>query len=154
MTEALDSFDRKILERLQMNARETAEVMSEAVGLSPAACQRRVKKLRDKGVVKADIAVLDPARIGGRLTLHVSVVLERGGAHVIDEFKRQAINETRVQQCFYVTGDADFILVVTALDMADYEAFTRRFFFGNSNIQRFTTTVAMETVKAGLALPI
>ena len=53
-----------------------------------------------------------------------------------------------------LTGDADFILVITAKDMEDYEAFTRRFFYENHDIKGFKTMVVMDRVKAGFAFPI
>ena len=56
-----------------------------------------------------------------------------------------------MQQCYYVTGDADFVLVVVVPDMAHYEALTQRLFFGNNNVKRFKTSVAMDRVKVGLA---
>ncbi|MNT80089.1 AsnC family protein [compost metagenome] len=53
-----------------------------------------------------------------------------------------------------MTGDADFILVITAKDMEDYEAFTRRFFYENHDIKGFKTMVVMDRVKAGFSFPI
>ncbi|TGR95743.1 Lrp/AsnC family transcriptional regulator, partial [Mesorhizobium sp. M2E.F.Ca.ET.209.01.1.1] len=60
----------------------------------------------------------------------------------------------QVQQCYYVTGEADFILVVTVATMADYETLTRRLFFANNNVKRFRTFVAMDRVKVGLEVPV
>jgi Lrp/AsnC family leucine-responsive transcriptional regulator len=58
-----------------------------------------------------------------------------------------------VQQC-YVTGEADFVLIVTAASMADYEALIRRLFFADENVRRFRTFVTMDRVKTGLAVPV
>ena len=152
--EKLDDFDTSILNCLQENARMTSEIISERVGLSPTACQRRIKRLRDIGAITQEIAVVSPEVVGGRLTLIVQVTLNRGGTHIIDEFKRTIVKVPEVQQCYYVTGACDFILVITAEDMASYEQMTRRVFFDDLNIQRFHTTVAMENVKVGLHLPL
>ena len=51
-------------------------------------------------------------------------------------------------------GEADFVLVVIVPTMAAYEALTRRLFFGNNNVKRFRTFVAMDRVKVGLTVPI
>jgi DNA-binding Lrp family transcriptional regulator len=59
-----------------------------------------------------------------------------------------------VQQCYYVTGEADFVLVIVIPTMAAYEALTRRLFFGNTNVKRFRTFVAMDRVKVGLSVPL
>ena len=63
-------------------------------------------------------------------------------------------SEPQVQQCYYVTGEADFILICTARDMQDFEALTHRLFFEDSNVRRFRTSVSMERTKVGLSLPI
>lgn len=150
----MDDFDRKILTLLQENNRRTAEQLSDQVGLSPAACQKRIKRLRDKGVISREIAVLSPAAVGRRLTLIVEITLERERPEMLDAFKRKMMNTPEVMQCYYVTGNADFIIIVTARDMKDYEDFTRRFFFQNSNVRRFHTNVVMDSVKVGLAVPV
>ena len=150
----LDQFDIAILRLLQDNSRITSEAIGDAVGLSPTACQRRIKRLRESGAIASEIAILDPHVVGGRITLVVQVELERGGAHVIDAFKREMLEIPEIQQCFYVTGGSDFVLIVTAKDMADYELLTRRIFFDNRNIRKFHTVVVMETVKSGLQIPL
>lgn len=149
----IDQFDRTILSLLQDNARMTSEAIGDAVGLSPTACQRRIKRLRENGVISSEIAVLDPEALGGRVTLIVQIVLERGRADIVDAFRREVRGIPEIQQCYYVTGEYDFILVVTASDMADYEQLTRRIFFGNPNIQKFHTIVVMQSVKTGLKIP-
>ena len=84
----------------------------------------------------------------------VGVEMERERADVLDAFRRQARADPNVQQCYYVTGSADFVLVVVARDMADFEAFTRRLLLDNENIRRYTTNVVMARDKTGLAVPV
>jgi DNA-binding Lrp family transcriptional regulator len=78
----------------------------------------------------------------------VEVVSET--AEQIERAKREFAACTEIQQCYYVTGKADFVLVVPS--MADYEALTRRLFFGNNNVKRFRTFVAMDRIKVGLSV--
>ncbi|MGI9382338.1 MAG: Lrp/AsnC family transcriptional regulator [Methyloligellaceae bacterium] len=150
----LDDFDVALLRCLQDDNRMTSEAIAEQVGLSPTACQRRMKKLRQSGAIAGDVSIVDPEHVGGRMVMIVQVVLARGQADIVDAFKRDARRTPEIQQCYYVTGEADFVLVVTAKDMADYERLTRRIFFDNPNIQKFQTMVAMETVKAGLKISL
>lgn len=150
----LDPFDLHLLELVQRDARLTSDRLAAEIGLSPAAVQRRLKRLRDVGAIAATVAVLSPDAIGRPMSFLVEVQLERERGDLMDAFKRQIRSTPEVQQCWYVTGDADFVLVVTARDMADYEAFIRRVFFDNPNIRRFKTSVVMDRVKTGLALPL
>ncbi|MFZ5792477.1 MAG: Lrp/AsnC family transcriptional regulator [Pseudomonadota bacterium] len=150
----LDKIDLRLLESVQRNNRLTSDELGDLVGLSPTACQRRLKRLREAGVIEADVAVLSPAAVGRPLQMLVSVSLERERADIIDRFKRAIRDTPEIMSGYYVTGEADFVLVVSARDMADYEAFTRRFFYENADIKGFKTMVVMDRVKASFALPV
>ena len=150
----IDNFDRKILDIVQCSNRTTSEDIAERVGLSPAAVQRRLKRMREQQVIQADVSVVNRKMVGRPMTFVVQVSLERERADLIDNFKAVMKDIAAVQQCYYVTGGSDFILVVTASDMDDYERFTRSAFFENSNVRSFQTNVVMDPVKVGLAVPV
>lgn len=150
----LDHFDRKILALIQRDNRQTAAELSAKVGLSPSACHRRLVRLREEGVIAADISVIDPVAVGRRITMIVTVTLEREQTDVISEFKRATRESPEVMQCYYVTGSADFIMILTARSMEAYDAFVERFLFANRNVRRFETHVVMDRVKVGFDLPI
>jgi DNA-binding Lrp family transcriptional regulator len=116
--------------------------------------QRRLKRLRDSGVIAAEVAIVDPIAVGVAMTFIVGVELERERPDVLEAFREAARADPNVQQCYYVTGVADFVLIVLARDMPDFEAFTRRLLFDNANIRRFTTSVVMGRDKIGAAVPI
>ncbi|RUV87042.1 Lrp/AsnC family transcriptional regulator [Mesorhizobium sp. M1A.F.Ca.IN.020.06.1.1] len=150
----LDRIDRKILVAVQRNNRLTTEELGELAGLSATACQRRLKRLRDAGVIEADVAIVSPEAVGRPLITLVSISLERDRSDIIDRFK-QAIRRTpEIMSAYYVTGEADFVLIISVRDMVEYEAFTRRFFYENPDIKGFSTMVVMDRTKISLALPI
>jgi len=153
MTE-LDRADAALLEAVQKNNRLTSEELAQIVNLSPTACQRRLKRLRAEGVIEADVAIVSPKAAGRQTTMIVLVSLERERADIVDRFKAAIRNTREVMIGYYVTGDADFLLVVTAKDMEAYEQFTRRFFYENHDIKGFKTMVVMDRVKASFAFPI
>lgn len=146
----LDEMDFRILELVQTDSRQSAETISEAVALSPAAVQKRLKKLRETGVIAREIAVLDPKKLDRNMTVVVEVSLERENVAVLDRFKKQMRGAAQVQQCYYLTGEADFLLIVLVRDIEEYEAFTQTHFFGVSNIAKFKTSVVMNRVKVSL----
>ncbi len=150
----MDRFDAAILDALQHNARLTAEALSLQVGLSPDACRKRLARLRASGVIEAEISVLDPAQVGRGLILIVEVALQNERKADLDRFKARMQAAPEVMQCYYVTGNADFILILSARDMADYEDFTRRQFFAEDNILRFRTSAVMDRVKTGFTVPV
>lgn len=150
----LDKIDAAILEKIQRNNRLTSDELGNMVNLSPSACQRRLKRLRSDGIVEADVAIISPKALGRGITMIVLVSLERERADIVDRFKNAVRSTREVMMGFYVTGDADFMLLITAKSMEDYEQFTRRFFYENADIKGFKTMVVMDRVKAGFEFPI
>ncbi|MEM7177747.1 MAG: Lrp/AsnC family transcriptional regulator [Pseudomonadota bacterium] len=146
----MDDKDIAILRLVQANTQLTAEAIGHEIGLSPPAVQKRLKKMRDTGVIEKEIAVLSPAKLGRDLTVIVGVLLERENRQSLDNFKRRMREASAVQQCYYATGESDFILVVTVKDIREYEAFTQEFFFDESNVSRFTSSIVMDRVKVSL----
>ena len=150
----IDAIDRKILHHVQRNALLTSAELSDLVGLSPTSVQRRLHRLRRDKVIEADVSIVAPGAVDRPLTLLVAVELARERADIIDRFKRAVRDCAEVMSAYYVTGETDFILIVSARDMADYEAFTREFFYNNPDIKGFKTTVVMDRIKASFLLPV
>jgi Lrp/AsnC family transcriptional regulator, leucine-responsive regulatory protein len=150
----LDAFDRKILAILQKDNTTPQRTIGEAVNLSAPAVQRRIKRMEEDGVIQANVAVVDPVAVGQAITIFVEVEVISETADQIEMAKREFAAAAEIQQCYYVTGEADFILVIVVPTMADYEALTRRLFFGNNNVKRFRTFVAMDRVKVGLGVQV
>ena len=154
MPVVVDGFDARILDSLQLNARVTAKALSVHVGLSPDAFRKRLARLSTSGLIEAEIAVLDPARVGRGLILIVEVTLQNERKIDLDRFKSAMRAAPEVMQCYFVTGNADFFLILSARDMADYEEFTRRHFFAEDNVLSFRTSAVMNRVKTGFAIPV
>ncbi|ASP33073.1 Lrp/AsnC family transcriptional regulator [Labrenzia sp. VG12] len=146
----MDDIDLEILRRFQSNARLTADALAEDIGLSSPAIQKRLKKLRDTGAIEKEIAVLSPSKLGREMTVIVQVMLERESRQKLDDFKRLMRRAPEVQQCYYATGEADFVLILVVKDIKEYEEFTQEYFFGESNVSRFTTSIVMDRVKVSL----
>lgn len=150
----MDNFDHQILEIMQKNCRTSTEQIGAEIGLSATACQRRIKRLREEGIIEKEVAILDSNTLGNYVTVLVEIIVKYGGSEEIEKFKQSMLSHEEVQQCYYVTGNADFILIITAKNMHEYEAITQKLFFSNNNIQRFHTNVVMDNVKTGLNIPV
>ena len=150
----LDSFDLAILNILQRDNTTPQRVIGDAVNLSAPAVQRRIRRMEEAGVIQANVAVVDPTQVGQPITIFVEVEVISETAELIDAAKREFAAVLEVQQCYYVTGEADFVLVILVPTMTAYEALTRRLFFGNNNVKRFRTFVAMDRVKVGWTVPL
>lgn len=150
----LDRLDARLIAEVQRNNKTPSEALGEAVGLSPTAVQRRLKRLRAEGIIEGDVSIVNPKAIGQNVAMVVLVSLERERPDIVDRFKKAIRAEPQVMAGYYVTGDADFVLIVTMEDMKRYESFTQNFFMGNPDIKWFKTMVVIDRVKTSFALPI
>lgn len=150
----VDKFDLEILNILQTDNQTSQRDIGDKIGLSPAAVQRRIKRLREDGYILSDISVVNRALLGNPVTVLVEVFLDSEKIELIDEARQLFSQTPEVQQCFYVTGESDFMLVIISPSMEAYEKLTRRIFFGNANVKRFRTIVAMGIEKIGLNIPL
>ena len=146
--------DTIILRLLQSNARERLETIADEAGLSVATVQRRIKSLKAAGVIVGERALISPQAVGYTMTSLILVELERERLDQLDAFRRKVREEPQVQQCYYITGEADFALIALAKDMEDFRELTHRLFFEDENVKRFRTSVVMDSTKVGLTVPL
>lgn len=149
----LDHFDVAILEAVQEDASISQQDLGVRVNLSPAAVNRRLKRLNTEGVIRQTVAVLDPASLGYRLTVVTEIEVENERLDLLDEMKRAFLACPQVQQCYYVAGECDFVLIMSVRDMEQYTELTKALFFESNNVKRFKTMVSMKNVKVGLSVP-
>jgi DNA-binding Lrp family transcriptional regulator len=150
----LDKIDRRILNLLQKDARRPAELIGADVGLSASAVQRRIVRMREEGIILAEVAVLDPKRLGRALTMIVDVEVERERPELVASLKQWIVTEPCIQEAWYVTGEGDYVLIVLARDVEDFEALMQRLVAENANVRRFQTRVALSTLKRGMSVPL
>lgn len=150
----LDRFDRLLLNLVQEDAGLTAEQMAAKVPLSHSAIQRRLRRMREQGVILRDVAVVDPQRVGRSTTFVVAVQVEREHPLLLGQFRGWLAAQPCVQQAYYVTGEADFVLIVTAPDTETYDTLMSRMVVENQNVKRFTSNVVLSPVKRGLMVPV
>jgi DNA-binding Lrp family transcriptional regulator len=82
------------------------------------------------------------------------VQVERERPEHLTQFRVWLARQPHVQQAFYVTGEADFVLVITAPDTDTYDRLMATLVNDNPNVKRFTTNVALRVVKTGLNIPV
>jgi len=150
----LDRFDRQLLNLVQADSAQTAEQLAEHVGLSPSAIQRRLKRLREQGVIARDAAIVDPRAIGRPTYFIVSLEIERERQEHLAQLREWLTKRAEVQQAFYVTGETDFVIIVTARDTEAFDAMMSRLVRENPNVRRFTTKVVLNLLKQGLTIPV
>lgn len=143
----LDKIDRRILQILQRNNQLTNIELAEKAFVSPPTCLRRVRRLREEKVIVADVSLLDPFLVEKSLFVFIEVSLERQSEQLQREFEKKVDKLNEVMQCYMVSGDTDFILIVQVSDMKNYHQFVRRALTNDSNIRNFRSMFAMNRSK-------
>ncbi|CAM3938336.1 Lrp/AsnC family transcriptional regulator [Bordetella tumulicola] len=154
MTMELDGYDRTLLAAIQNDARLAQRDLGELANLSTAAVNRRLKLLSHAGVIERYVACLNPKALGHGLTIIVEVKVESERAELLQEMQRSFTSCPQIQQCYYVAGECDFVLIFLVRDMEQYVALTRSLFHDNNNVKAFKTLVALDRVKTGMSVPI
>ena len=154
MTEKLDRYDRHILAILQDDGRISNQQLADKVGLSSAACWRRVKVLDEKGILKKHTAVVSPEALGYDLCVLVMVTLIRHQQDDAIEFQQAVQGYPEVLQCFAVTGDADYVLRVIVQNMAAYDSFLNEKIFNLPGVSQVRSNFALREIKNETAIPI
>ena len=148
----LDQIDHRILSLLRQDADLPNTSLAEQVGLSPSACLRRVARLKEGGVIRRIVALIDPVQLDRRLSAVVTVKLERHGPEFRRNFIKRVKTEAAVSQCYMVTGNISCVVILHVADMDEYSALADRLFHADSNVVAFTTYLVMSTMKAEASL--
>lgn len=154
----IDEADLRLLDLLQNDASRSNQALAEAAFLSPATCLRRVRRLRQLGLIEREVAILSPERLaqalGHGLTALVELTLERQGVEYLDALEQRLVAEPAVQQCYRVSPGPDFVLVVHVTDMPAYLGLSRRLFSADLNVRNVKTYFSTKRGKFEPRLPM
>lgn len=150
----LDTLDRKILRRLQRDAVIANQALADAVGLSPPACLKRVRRLRAAGVIARTTAQLAPAALGYPLLTVVRIKLERPREKTMRDFERRMREQPRVAYCLTLAGDIDYVVLVRSKDVAHYQDFARHVLATVPGIRAYTSEIVLDVPKWTTEIPV
>jgi Lrp/AsnC family leucine-responsive transcriptional regulator len=152
--EPIDDFDRKILNIVQVDCQMKAEAIGDRVGLSASAVQRRLKRMRETGVIMAEIALVDRKVAGNPMTFIAGMEIERENYDALSRFRIWLSRQEHIQQVYYVTASVDLIAIITARDVAQYDEIAARLMSENQQIKRIHTNVVLKDIKLGMFVPV
>lgn len=154
----IDEADLRLLELLQADASRSNQALAELAHLSPPTSLRRVKRLRQLGLIEREVALLSADRLapllGHGLTALVEVTLERQGAEHLDAFEARVLPTPEVQQCYRVSPGPDFMLVVHCADMPAYLALAQQLFTSDANVRNIKAFFSVKRAKFDPRLPL
>ena len=129
----------------------TNQSLAAIANISPPTCLRRVKRLRDSGLIEREVALLNPDKLasimGHGLTAIVDITLDQQGAEYLNAFEQRVTANAAVQQCYRTTPGPDFVLVVHVADMPAYLALNQQLFTSDANVRNVKAFFSMKRTK-------
>jgi Lrp/AsnC family leucine-responsive transcriptional regulator len=154
-TRDLDRIDRRILEILQQDGRITNQELSERISLSPRACLERVRRLERSGAIAGYMALIEPRKLGGVLTIVVEVTLKDQTQATHARFEQRARATDEVIECFLVSGQCDYVLRLACRDLDHYRELTNAWTDDSAlGIEKITSKPELQTVKTFRGYPL
>ncbi|MGY2339000.1 Lrp/AsnC family transcriptional regulator [Pseudomonas sp. SDO5532_S415] len=116
----LDRIDRAILKALQRDASISNVALAEKVKLSPPACLRRVERLKQAGLIRGIVALLDPEALDAGMVVLIGVVLDRSTPESFAAFEAAAQKVSGCMECHVVTGEFDYFMLLRTKDSQSF----------------------------------
>lgn len=154
MNTDLDELDLAILDIVQRNNLLPLREIAEEVNLSIAATSSRLRRLRRSNYICKNVSILSSRLLSMDLSVIVHVYLTEETKPVMDKVKEKFLACPNVLQCYCVTGECDFIIILVMHDMIEYERLIRSLFFDDGNVRKFSTFVVMDEIKSTTCLPL
>lgn len=150
----LDRTDRAILAALQRDGRLPNNVLADRVGLSPAPCLRRVRRLEAEGYIAGYAALLAPERLDRGLVVYVRIRLTHQTREAIERFEREVLAVPDVLECHAMLGHPDYMLRVAARDLDQYREWFMEHLAPLAGVDTIESQVAFRTIKSTTELPL
>jgi len=119
----LDKIDKKLINLLQINSKQTTKELSLQLNLSVTAVYERVKKLEKENVIKKYAAIINKEKIDRDFLVFCHIKLVQHSKEFVINFEKEVLNLPEVSECFHVSGEYDYILKIYVKDMKSYREF-------------------------------
>lgn len=153
-TIGLDATDLRILRELQEDGGLSNVELARRVNLSPSPCLARVKAMKDAGLIRRHVALLDAAQLGLNLNVFISVSLKQQSRAALEAFEARVCAREEVMECYLMTGDADYLLRVALPDIAALEHFILAHISPIPQVEKIRSSFALKQVRYKTALPL
>ena len=143
----MDKLDRAIVAELQRDGRLTNLDLASRVGLTPAPCLRRVRRLEEDGVITGYTAVIDQDSIGRGFEVIIHADLVAKDLATVEAFEDRVAAMSEVAELRRMFGIPDYLIRVQVADLAAYERWLTTQLMGDPAIARVDSRITMKTIK-------
>jgi Lrp/AsnC family transcriptional regulator len=149
----MDSIDRTLLELLQRDSTMPVAELAQRVNLSQTPCWKRVQRLKDAGVIRAQVALCDPSKLGVGTTVFVAIRTNQHTEPWAEQFTRAVADIPEIVEVYRMSGETDYLLRVVVSDIADYDRVYQQL-IRDVPLYDVSSSFAMEQIKYSTALPV
>ncbi|EAQ01870.1 Transcriptional Regulator, AsnC family protein [Pseudooceanicola batsensis HTCC2597] len=153
MADRMDELDRKILLQLQQDTTPSIEEIARSVGSSKTPVWNRIRKMRDRGIIKREVAILDADVLGFEACFFVLIRTSEHDAEWQNTFLQALRDRAEVQEAHRLAGDIDYVLKVRVPNARAYDTFYQAL-ISEVKIHNVTALLSMEEIKSTTALPL
>lgn len=150
----LDRIDRRILAFVQANGRASNLELAQAVGLSPAQCHRRHRRLEEQGYIRRYEARLAAEKLNLGVTAFIDVAMEKGHIRDLTKFTDAVVGLPEILECYSVTGDFDYVIKVVARDLKSLSQFLMDRLMRLPGVNSVRSSICLDEIKCTTALPL
>ncbi len=143
----LDTTDKRLINLLQQDSKQTTKQLSLQLNLSVTAVYERIKKLENRNVIEKYVAIINKNKIEKSFLVFCHIKLVQHSKEYVTTFEREILKLEEVSECFHVSGDYDYILKIYVKDMDSYRDFMVTKLTAIKYIGSTHSTFAIEQVK-------
>jgi Lrp/AsnC family leucine-responsive transcriptional regulator len=151
---SIDATDRRLIHALQLDGRITNQDLARQCGLSPAACHDRVRRLKERGVIRGTVTLIEPKALDCDLLIFAEVQLDRTTDDVFRAFADHVRSIPEILECHMVAGGFDYLIKARVSDMAAYRTFLGHILASVPGVRETRTYAVLEQVKETTCLPV
>jgi len=152
--DAIDDYDRAILDALQQDGRIANAELARRLNLSPPAIHARLRRLEEAGLIARYAAILDREKLGFDLLCFIDVSLQRHTREHVDVFRDRIRKLPNVLECHHVTGEYDYLLKVVVRNRKELEHLLMEELTPIPGVAHIHTSLVLNEIKAATALPL
>lgn len=149
----LDDYDIRLLRAIQVDADRTVQELADLVGLSPTPTARRLKRLAEVGIIRKNVALLDPEALGLHATLFIAVRTSQHDAEWLQRFAEGVRRMPEVVEFYRLSGDIDYLIKLCLPDVRAYDAVYKKL-IAIAPLSDVSASFAMEAIKNTTELPV
>jgi DNA-binding Lrp family transcriptional regulator len=150
----IDRTDRAILRQLQRDASISNVALAAKVNLSAPACLRRVDRLREAGLIRATVALLDPKALDAGMLVLIGVVLDRSTPDSFTAFEKAAQKVPGCMECHVVTGEFDFFMLIRTRDSDSFNRLHAEKLLYLPGVRQIRSFVVLREILSTTAFPV